>query len=316
MLLKNRTKPHPAFTIVELLVVIAIIGILVALLLPAVQAAREAGRRTECLNNLKQIGLAAHNHLDTYRMFPTAGAFPWKDSPLYHPKHKSTLPGGGVNEGYGPGWAFQILPFLEQQPVYDAAKSVGNVLQTRQLPISYYFCPTRRRPTEVNGNFLMDYASATPADIGSNFNDITNQYWRGQVWSVPQNAAYLGLFVRSGKNRYSTDASAIDGLSNVLCVGEKWVHANRYLSGDWHDDCGWTDGFDPDIVRYTGVLPLRDKQTGASYNCYQFGSAHPGGMNFVMGDGACRTIRFSVELDVFNALGHTQDGATIDSSSL
>ena len=147
------------FTLVELLVVIAIIGILVALLLPAVQAAREAARRTQCKNQLRQIGLGLQNHVSTFRVFPTAGTEP-------NPQIKDYLEGGTNNPGIafgankqGLGWAYQILPFLEEA----AVKDIKTQQQISQTPIALYNCPSRRPPTQSPaGNYLTDYASAHP----------------------------------------------------------------------------------------------------------------------------------------------------------
>jgi prepilin-type N-terminal cleavage/methylation domain-containing protein len=298
-----------AFTLVELLVVIAIIGILVALLLPAVQAAREAARRTQCNNNLKQMGLALHNHHDTYKIFPTGGTWPWEAQPLAHPTPQNQ------NGGYGPGWPFQILPFMEQANLYDQTLSTGNVNFARiNKPVEFYFCPSRRAPTVQVDRYLMDYASATPADSPNSW----DQFWYGQVWSNPQNVTYHGLIVRSGNNRFSRMATAVDGLSNVILIGEKQLHPMRYESGDWHDDCGWTDGWDPDIVRYTGFIPMSDRDYPKNFGWegYRFGSIHPAGFNALLGDGSVRLIRFNVDATVFNNLGHVRDGAPIDHAQL
>src|SRR5688500_16981590 len=102
----KRFSPHAAFTLVELLVVIAIIGVLVALLLPAVQAARESARRTQCLNNLKQLGIALHNYHDTFQILPAGMTFPPGDD-------------GATSERYGPNWIIRTLPFFEQQNLYE-----------------------------------------------------------------------------------------------------------------------------------------------------------------------------------------------------
>jgi type II secretory pathway pseudopilin PulG len=142
---------------VELLVVIAIIAVLIGLLLPAVQSAREAARRTGCINNLKQIGLAIHNLESSFKAFPSGGIHPWAQIEFY-------VAGG---RPFGPGkqglsWAFQILPFIEQA-------SVANLTTTDQIsqsPIDMYFCASRRGPTvNVIGAkryWLMDYASVQP----------------------------------------------------------------------------------------------------------------------------------------------------------
>jgi prepilin-type N-terminal cleavage/methylation domain-containing protein len=298
-----------AFTLVELLVVIAIIGILVALLLPAVQAAREAARRTQCNNNLKQMGLALHNHHDTYKIFPTGGTWPWEAAPLAHPNSQNQ------NGGYGPGWPFQILPYMEQTALYDQTLATGNVNYARSNKfVDHYFCPSRRAPVQQGDRYLMDYASATPADSPGSW----DQFWHGQVWSNPQNVRYHGLIVRSGNARFSRMATAVDGLSNILLIGEKQLHFQRYEQGDWHDDCGWTDGWDPDIIRYTGFSPMsdRDYPKGFGWEGYRFGSIHPAGFNALLGDGSVRMIRFNIDATIFNNLGHARDGASIDHGSL
>jgi type II secretory pathway pseudopilin PulG len=119
---------------VELLVVIAIIGILIALLLPAVQAAREAARRTTCTNQLKQMGLACHNHVDVWKAFPSGGDTPWPPLIL-----SSGSPVGPDKQGVG--WAYQILPFLEQKSLYHMSSDISVI---GNLVVPLYNCPSRR----------------------------------------------------------------------------------------------------------------------------------------------------------------------------
>jgi len=166
----GRSRRPSAFTLVELLVVIAIIGVLVALLLPAVQAAREAARRTQCINQVKQMMLAMTNHESALNAFPSGGIVPWPALEDY------STPGG---QPYGPenqglGWAFQILPYVEGQAIYDLENQYA--LEDTSIPM--YNCPSRRPPSRWIGvspvtglhPYLMDYAAAVPyrsdADLG------------------------------------------------------------------------------------------------------------------------------------------------------
>jgi prepilin-type processing-associated H-X9-DG protein len=139
---------------VELLVVIAIIGVLVALLLPAIQAAREAARRSQCANNLKQIGLAVLNLESALKSYPTGGVAPWPKIENYSNNGK---PFGPKTQGLS--WSFQILPYMEQGPVY----GLTTTAQLQTAPIAMYNCPSRRSPTQnpINKAWLMDYAGLT-----------------------------------------------------------------------------------------------------------------------------------------------------------
>lgn len=287
------------FTLVELLVVIAIIGILVGLLLPAVQAAREAARRMQCSNNLKQQGLAIQTHHDGFKYFPPGGLAPW----------------GTVGS-----WATHILPYIEQGTL--AAQNTTNnvdVLRYRGGP-TVFFCPSRRGPESnisQGGRYLMDYAAATPADRPNSW----DQFWYGDTWGLGwEKAPYNGVIARGGvdaSGNYigakSKMANITDGTSNTMVVGEKQLNPVRYKTGDWHDDAGWADGWDPDVIRYTGFAPnsdrLYDNQGG--WEGYRFGSAHTSGMNILLADGSVRFLGFTVDLNVFNRLGHREDGGTI-----
>jgi prepilin-type N-terminal cleavage/methylation domain-containing protein len=316
-----------AFTLVELLVVIAIIGILVALLLPAIQAAREAGRRTQCANNLKQIGIAIHNHHDTLQILPTGGTTPWPNlwefMEGWPTAPQNVTPNPADRQGLS--WTFQILPYFEKGALHTRAHA-GNHGNIEHLPVAEYFCPSRRRNAR-NGNYWMlnDYASATPA-VNPNVLGDPNDLWNGEIWEVPDDRQWRGAIIRTpvrsnggsprvwSRNR-STNCFGLEGLedgtSNTMLVSEKRVATTRYFIGDWHDDRGWTDGWDPDVVRCTCVLPYRDDEAVSGY---EFGSAHPGGMQAVFGDGAVKLITFTVDHVVFNRYGDRMDRRAIPSN--
>jgi prepilin-type processing-associated H-X9-DG protein len=144
-----------------------------------------------------------------------------------------------------------------------------------------------------------------------------DQFWYNETWTVPnaQVAPYRGVIVRSGFGRDCKFASLIDGTSNVLVVAEKMLVSNNYLTGDWHDDRGWTDGWDPDIMRSTACRPFADQQTSPAPDGwdvgYHFGSTHPSGVNGLLGDGSVRMISFTIDATVFNNLGDRRDGNVI-----
>lgn len=325
------------FTLVELLVVIAIIGILVALLLPAVQAAREAARRTQCKNQLKQIGLAMHNHTDTFKTFPTGGNTPWPELEDYVPGGKPLGP-----KMQGLGWAFQILPYLEQNAIHDltTTKAIENA------SVDMYFCPSRRGPTSAiasdgSRRWLSDYAAATPVDFGrlTHFSPalldaITytkeESFWGGSagsaIWTVVGNLNFEGVIVRTdnnppdgegtrgpkGNTKPTRIAQITDGLSNTFMVGEKRLHPDHYEGGQWHDDRGWSDGWDPDQVRST-AYPYRqdgdDPKLSVRDYGFCFGSPHPGGMNCVYADGSIHTMDYDIEWKLLNSYAHRSDGS-------
>ena len=328
-------RKRSAFTLVELLVVIAIIGILVALLLPAIQAAREAARRKQCMNNLKQIGLASQLVLDTYKTFPSAGIGP-------HPDIK--LRGNAV---LGPseqeiGWGFQILPFIEEQAIYDLrgpiqdateilAVDVEKIVGAKVVP--FYNCPSRRAPTvktgERSGFYLMDYASSVPTHL---FLDkpAAPKFHLGEYWcSLTPNAPVgphdrnengaakctaLGIIVRAPRYGTPTKPSQVtDGLSKTMMYGEKWLNSGHYEGGDDWDDRGWTDAYDWDIVRSTASPPRPDDSNPRRHAIPTRWVAHIRVASMsCFGDGAIHFISWDVDPITYNRWGNRRDGYPAD----
>jgi prepilin-type N-terminal cleavage/methylation domain-containing protein/prepilin-type processing-associated H-X9-DG protein len=338
--MNNPLSRRRAFTLVELLVVIAIIGILVALLLPAVQYARESARRTQCQNNLRQIGLAVQGHVDSTKYIPTGGTTPWPVLSQFVDTNTGFI-NGPDKQGFS--WPFQILPYFEQKTIQDQRDPAGNWATTQfrmeSSPIESYFCPSRRRLSKQVNRYLLDYAGCTPSNNfrGGNTNDeLVLTYtaadhgtwmWQGDTWNVPANRQWYGAIIRTpirwngsqwlpnGSTNPIGFEGIKDGTTNVLLIGEKRLKPNQYGSGDWHDDRGWTDGWDPDTMRCSSAPFGSDR----SWNFkpfpgddigYHFGAAHAEGMNFVFCDASVKFIYYNADRNLFNRLGHRLDGKT------
>jgi prepilin-type N-terminal cleavage/methylation domain-containing protein len=298
------------FTLIELLVVIAIIAILIGLLLPAVQKVREAAARAKCQNNLKQMVLAMNTFNTTNGYFPTGGTVPWAN--IIRVGGTPTL-NADVNSGpiQEVGWAFQILPFMEGDPIF---KNKNDPIVWKAI-VPQYNCPSRRGPTIVKFNSdldhaLMDYAAAVPGD---NSEDTYSTMWKvpGGDFTEPLDSVYYGVIVRARtKSGLVTVARIEDGLSNTLVLGEKRLATDRYSIGEWYDDRGWTDGWDPDVLRVTVISPIQDGLDKAVTG-YEFGGPHPTFMNSAFADGSVHPIAYSIKPNIFNALGDRRDGVNV-----
>jgi prepilin-type N-terminal cleavage/methylation domain-containing protein/prepilin-type processing-associated H-X9-DG protein len=307
----GRRSAGGGFTLVELLVVMAIIGILIALLLPAVQAAREAARRVSCANNLMQVSIGLANYEATYEMLPPGTIEP--QGPIQ-----------SVATGYHMGWIVQILPQLDERNVFTHVDFAASVYHKKNdhvasLTLPVLNCPSERRDQSDMGRGISSYAGChhdveAPIDVNNN------------------GVLYLNSHVRL--------AEVTDGLSHTIFLGEKRSDAK---------DLGWMSGTRA-TLRNTGTAingtPVQESAGsafslgpavsgvdaapeeaegegnadgsgaapagGPPYNnplyVGGFGSQHPGGANIAWGDGSVYFLSDSISLPVLQQLGHRADG--------
>lgn len=327
----GETRPR-GFTLVELLVVIAIIGILVALLLPAIQAAREAARRSQCTNNLKQIGLAMLNYESVRKGFPQSRTL------CYHSS-----------------WAAEIWPYLEEGTVssqYDSQKTWWlQPVSVRQAQVASYLCPSRRQPSQlsvlgqddrgsgatgINGA-LSDYAGSA----GTGFN-LSNTKSRDYFYKHPTNSEGLadGLILAhpdgkincggsagsndvgwlfKGEKPYVTLSKILDGSSKTFLVGEKHVpeYGFGYFANPPDKSISVFDSsiYNPDdyrvVTRHAGSAYPLATSPAEDVNI-NFGSSHPGVCQFVFADGHVVAVSTSVDPDNLGYMAHRQDGNSFE----
>jgi len=287
-------------------VVIAIIGIIVALLLPAVQAAREAARRTQCINNLRNLGLAFQNHLAVNQAFPTGG-----DTFIHGRVMKDGTPADFRKQTWG--WAYQILPFLEQEVLW----RTENPFVVRETALAVYTCPSRRPPTVYLGRALTDYVG-NGGDSEERTAKHTGPIVRYVSGLPPVNLFNLDLNVGhpSGLMRL---AHITDGTSHTLLVVEKFVSTNCPHGGSWGDDTGYCSGWGWDSVRFARndldkngtAQPPPQRDTSRACTGIQndfFGAAHPAVFQAVLCDGSVMSIGYDVDRRILSLLANRKDG--------
>jgi type II secretory pathway pseudopilin PulG len=302
----------------ELLVVMSIIGMLLSLLLPAIQASRESARRAVCQNHLKQLGLAMLNHESAKGCFPSGGwGFAWAGDPDR---------GTGLRQPGG--WAYDMLPYLERGdlarlgaglPLTKKKSALATVLA---MPLDVFDCPTRRQlgtgapdPILTPANYDKPQAIAE-SDYAVNGGDVVagigpgpGSYADGDnpAYQWPDTSKCTGIcYLRSQVHV----AQISDGTSNTYLIGEKYAVAGGWDPGD---DQGIYAGFDYDTVRWTDGPPMHD--VNATWT-ERFGSNHPHVCQFVFCDGSVRPISFDIDPNVHRRLGNRQDGAPIDDAEV
>lgn len=285
---KNVSCQRQGFTLVELLVVIAIIGVMVGLLLPAVQAAREAARRMQCSNNFKQIGIAVHNYHDTFGTFP--------------PGFTDYIGDGGN----GWGWGVFLLPFMEQSALYDAINptkqrfplaNTEDLYKVCQTPVAAYRCPSDpgRELNNHRGNF------ATSNYIG---------LWGSNSAAGTHTGAGNGMFFYRSRLKMR---DVLDGTTNVLMIGERAFPDSANSGKPWRG--GIYAGVRTDLGPGWGST-MRGVWTTPNHSLngtdvWAFSSLHPGGVQFVLVDGSVRHVSESINSDVLMLLAQRASGKPV-----
>jgi prepilin-type processing-associated H-X9-DG protein len=338
--------------LVELLVVITIIGILIALLLPAVQAAREAARRVQCSNHLKQLALGALAHESANGYLPSEG---WGVDFVGDPDR-------GFGRRQPGGWAFNVLPFIEMQDLHDLGLGqtdttlrAAAIVQRLTTPLAVLSCPTRRSPvlypsthsmafnyavgTQASSQGLpglvgkIDYACNAGTTVDSNMpggpsDVVTGDTWSAGSWTGQAHTKDTGVMFMHSAIKL---AEITDGASNTYMIGEKYCMPDHYFDGasNW-DDQSWDTAADWDTMRFTGsAIPPNDSSFLANNQDYfpsqdtpglgqglAFGSAHSDGFYMAFCDGSVQFIRYTIDSAVHWYLGNRSDEQPVDAKKL
>lgn len=321
-----------AFTIVELLIVITIMGILISLLIPAIESSREAAHSTQCMNNLRQLATAATGHLNSYGYFPSGGwGYRWVGDP-----------DRGFGDRQPGGWIFSILPFIEEKALWSTGAGINfttdpNTKKTAlagqvKIPIPILYCPTRRAPAlypyepdrpPINLNMPDLQNGVVKTDYAINVGDTQPVEYAGpDSYSVvdsgkyewPNDTIFTGISFQRSK---ITTPQVTDGLSHTYLIGEKYVDAAQYTSGlDKSDNDAATQGFDNDMCRVASADYPPKVDISGEPNTMSFGSAHTVGFHMAFCDCSVHMIDFGIDPDVHAHLANRADGQSISSTSI
>ncbi len=321
---KKCTRTKTGFTLIELLVVIAIIAILVALLLPAVQQAREAARRSQCKNNLKQLGLALHNYHDTFGVLP----------PGYITRDVNAADPATAEGGPNFAWGTMILPQLEQGPLYqhfdfsEDATDPHN-LDHGQVFLSMFACPSDPGVEK----FIVNDGTTNYELSKSNYVGV---FGYGSVTMTPGRPNPAGMFYRNSSVRFR---DVIDGLSQTMLIGErKSVHQFLSSAPRVVADSTWYAAI-PGVQRPAGMMMMPDEGPASlvlghvgqtmgmggmggggmvmhhtpnnTNHIVNFSSSHVGGIQFLMADGSIHFLSENIDYNTFRWLGQKADGEII-----
>lgn len=297
--------------------VIAIIATLLALLIPAAQSAREAGRRVICQNNLRQMAIAFHVHATARGIFPDGGEGFW----LTRTIRNGTFAAAPHQHL---GWGYQLLPYLEEMSVW----SISSFDEMAATLIKVYSCPSRRPAFLIPlggqraGRGSMDYAGNGGTDDGSKMFDsrsLTPCTQDCTTWGMPGSGRDAAVTRRpNGGNTRSpsvTLARISDGLSRTLLLGEKCMNGALLHVNQADDDAGWVEGWDWDTIRWCYLQPqpdYRDASESRAHSGYatqrsSFGSSHPFSFSSAFCDGSIRSIEYGVDGRTFQQLGSRDD---------
>lgn len=322
-------RARAGFTLVELLVVIAIIGVLVALLLPAVQAAREAARRIQCRNHLKQFGVGLLVHESTHARFPSGGwGFLWVGDP-----------DRGFDRNQPGGWVYNLLPYIDQFNLHQLGAHQAPEQKRRSArimaasPPPLFYCPSRREarnyPTyfdfyniEVpNSPFnvaRIDYAinagdSAATYEAGPGPPSLEEGDVPGRSWPNFGPVSTGLIYVRSEISL----ADVHDGTSNTYFVGEKYLDPEHYEDGraGYQDQCALI-GDDYDINAWTALEDRPRRDTPGLDQWRLFGSAHASSFHIALCDGSVQDVSYDVDPETHRRLGNRRDGLAIAADAI